>query len=170
MRLTNRVLIVVCACVLASCNNTGTRISDYMESTIESSCRDTTFWKIVDLQDVLGIDYDSLFIFGSAFGNDICNVTHSDWNGGDYLSDKKDLFLLIKGNKVVYKDEIDKSMEDFYAFDQPFRSTAPYILKDTSTIYYVRVDISNNEKHYFFYNKERKDKGEEYNHHWIWFR
>ena len=170
MGLTNKLLIMVSVCILASCEDTGSKFSDYMESSINSSCSDTTFWKTVDFQDVLGIDYDSLFIIGSAFGEDICNMTHSDWNGGDYLSDEKNLFLLIKDCKVVYKDEIDKSMEDYYAFDEPYNSTTPYILKDTSTIYCVRVDISNNKKHYFFYNKERMDKGKEYNHHWVWFR
>ncbi|WP_028903832.1 MULTISPECIES: hypothetical protein [unclassified Prevotella] len=39
------------------------------------TCTDTTYWRIVDLQDVVGVKYDKLFLIGSDFEEDIARET-----------------------------------------------------------------------------------------------
>ena len=115
--LINNYVVLSIILLLYSCSQFEKKLSQYMEKDMPS-CTDTTFWRIVDLQDVIGVKYDKLFLIGSEFEDDIAKVTETDWKDGDFISWDKDLLLLVKGNKVVFKDEIEKTDKSFYAFDK----------------------------------------------------
>ena len=112
MDLINKNLFLMIVLSLYSCSEFETKLSRYMEKEMPL-CTDTTYWRTVDLQEVLGVEFDRLYIIGSDFEEDIAKVTKTDWKNGDFLSWDKDLLLLAKGNKVVFKDEIEKKTKDF---------------------------------------------------------
>ena len=164
---------------LYSCSEFETKLSRYMEKEMPL-CTDTTYWRTVDLQEVLGVEFDRLYIIGSDFEEDIAKVTKTDWKNGDFLSWDKDLLLLAKGNKVVFKDEIEKKRKTFYAFDHFYDcgdtiidSSPEYLLSgckliDNSTFYYIRVDIIKGKSYYTLYNKERMEHGKSFFQSWRW--
>lgn len=173
MGLINKYIVSFIVLSLYSCSDFETKLSRYMEKDLPS-CTDTTYWRVVDLQDVLGVKYDRLYIIGSNFENDIAKGTRTNWKDGDFLSWDKDLLLLAKEDKVVFKDEIEKADGSFYSFDKysdskdtiiyPLseRPTTGCKLFDTSTIYYVRVDIIRGKSYYTLYNKDRMEHGKSF--------
>lgn len=168
MDLTNKYIVLLFIFLLYSCSEFETKLSRYMEKDMPA-CADTTYWRLVDLQEVLGVKYDRLYIIGSDFEEDIAQGTKTDWQDGDYLSWDKDLLLLAKGSKVVFKDEIEKADGSFYSFDKEHdpKDTVVYPLSehptsgcklfDTSTMYYIRVDIIRGKSYYTLYNKDRME-------------
>ena len=173
MGLINKFIVAFIILSLYSCSEFETKLSRYMERDLPS-CTDTTYWRVVDLQDVLGVKYDRLYIIGSNFEDDIAKGTRTNWKDGDFLSWDKDLLLLAKENKVVFKDEIEKADGSFYSFDKysdskdtiiyPLseRPTSGCKLFDTSTIYYIRVDIIRGKSYYTLYNKNRMEHGKSF--------
>ena len=157
--------------LLCSCNGFENKLCEYMKRD-QPNCPDTTYWQTIDLQKVLNIEYDRLYLLAPNFEEDIRQITHSNWNDGDFVSWDENLLLLIKGNNVVYKEAVDNCYK-VVEFDQPdevfiFDSTTisndclnpGILLLDTTSIYNVKICISNSEIHYYLYNKERLDKGE----------
>lgn len=179
MDLINKNLFLMIVLSLYSCSEFETKLSRYMEKEMPL-CTDTTYWRTVDLQEVLGVEFDRLYIIGSDFEEDIAKVTKTDWKNGDFLSWDKDLLLLAKGNKVVFKDEIEKKRKTFYAFDHFYDcgdtiidSSPEYLLSgckliDNSTFYYIRVDIIKGKSYYTLYNKERMEHGKSFFLSWRW--
>lgn len=171
MNFVNKYSVLLMVSLLYSCSEFETKLSHYMEKDIPS-CTDTTFWRVVDLQEVLGVKYDRLYIIGEDFEEDIAKGTKTDWKDGDFLNWDKDLLLLAKGNKVVFKDEIEKADGSFYSFDKEYKDTIIYPLSehptsscklyDTSTIYYVRVDVWRGKVYYTLYNKYRMEHGKSF--------
>ena len=121
------------------------------------SCTDTTYWRLVDLQDVIGVKYDKLYLIGSEFEEDIAKGTGTDWKDGDFISWDKDLLLLVKGNEIVYKDVIEKADKRFSLIEK-------------STLYYIRTDVIKGKRYYTLYNKERMEHGKTYFQPWKWLK
>ena len=175
----NSYIVILTIIFLSSCSNFGKKLSVYMENDMPS-CADTTYWRIVDLQDVIGVKYDKLFIIGSDYEKDIAKGTGTDWNEGDFLSWDKNLLLLVKGNKIVYKDVIEKSDKSFYAFDMFCFSEDSIVdplceyhktgwpLIEKSTLYYIRTDIIKGQRYYTLYNKDRMEHGKTFFQPWRW--
>lgn len=167
--------------LLYSCSKFENKLSQYMEKDMPA-CTDTTYWRLVDLQDVVGVKYDKLFLIGSEFEEDIARGTGADWKDGDFLSWDKDLLLLVKDNKIVYKDAIEKSDKSFYAFDKFCVSEDSIVdplceyhkkgwpLIENSTLYYVRTDIIRGKRYYTLYNKYRMEHGKTFFQPWGWLR
>lgn len=171
----NNILELLVIISLYGCSSFENKLSSYMED-ISPITNDTTYWREVDLQDVIGIKYDKLFIIASDFQEDIAKGTGSDWSDGDYIDWDKKLLLLVKDGKVVYKDEIENCDRSFYMFDQNSSycsnpnsdslltyHTNGWPLIDKSTVYYIRVDVIRRKRYYTLYNKERMENGN------IWF-
>ena len=175
------IIVMIVMILLSSCSNFGRKLSLYMEKDMPS-CADTTYWRIVDLQDVLGIKYDKLFLIGSDFEKEIAEGTGTDWKDGDFLSWDKDLLLLVKDNKIVYKDVIEKADKSFYAFDKFCLSEDSIVdplceyhktgwpLIENSTMYYIRIDIIKGNKYYTLYNKDRMEHGKTFFQPWRWLK
>lgn len=64
--------------LVLSCSSNGfeDKLCDYMEHD-QPDCRDTTYWQTIDLQKVLNVEYDRLYIVAPNFEEDIRQVTHS---------------------------------------------------------------------------------------------
>lgn len=173
MNFVNKYSVLLMVSLLYSCSEFETKLSHYMEEDMPS-CTDTTYWRLVDLQEVLGVQYDRLYLIGEEYEEDIAKGTKTDWKDGDFLSWDKDLLLLAKGNKVVYKEEIGKGEGKFWCFDKfadcsdtivyPFSERPMYSCKlyDTSTMYYVRVDVIRGKGHYMLYSKSRMEQGKSF--------
>ena len=174
-------LAVVIIILLSSCSNFESKLSQYMEKDMPS-CTDTTYWRLVDLQDVIGVKYDKLYLIGSEFEEDIAKGTGTDWKDGDFISWDKDLLLLVKGNEIVYKDVIEKADKRFYAFDKFCLSEDSIVdplceyhktgwpLIEKSTLYYIRTDVIKGKRYYTLYNKERMEHGKTYFQPWKWLK
>ena len=174
-------LAVVIIILLSSCSNFESKLSQYMEKDMPS-CTDTTYWRLVDLQDVIGVKYDKLYLIGSEFEEDIAKGTGTDWKGGDFISWDKNLLLLVKGNEIVFKDVIEKTDKKFYAFDKFCLSEDSIVdplceyhktgwpLIEKSTLYYIRTDVIKGKRYYTLYNKERMEHGKTYFQPWKWLK
>lgn len=172
---------VVIIILLSSCSNFESKLSQYMEKDMPS-CTDTTYWRLVDLQDVIGVKYDKLYLIGSEFEEDIAKGTGTDWKGGDFISWDKNLLLLVKGNEIVFKDVIEKTDKKFYAFDKFCLSEDSIVdplceyhktgwpLIEKSTLYYIRTDVIKGKRYYTLYNKERMEHGKTYFQPWKWLK
>ena len=181
MDLRNNYMSVVIIILLSSCSNFESKLSQYMEKDMPS-CTDTTYWRLVDLQDVIGVKYDKLYLIGSEFEEDIAKGTGTEWKDGDFISWDKDLLLLVKGNEIVFKDVIEKTDKKFYAFDKFCLSEDSIVdplceyhktgwpLIEKSTLYYIRTDVIKGKRYYTLYNKERMEHGKTYFQPWKWLK
>lgn len=164
----NKILAFISSITLMYCSDFDTKLSNYMEKEMPL-CADTTYWRVVDLQDVVGVKYDRLcIVYG--FEEDIAKETESDWHGGGFCDDNKDLVLLIKDNKVVYKSTISKYDNGISAFDLPPHNYSSCKMQDTTTIYYIRIDRVSGQTYYTLYNKDRVDKGNAFFEQRIWLK
>lgn len=162
------VMIILYLTLLCSCTSFEDKLCDYMEHD-QPDCPDTTYWQTIDLQKVLNIEYDRLYIVGG-FEKDIRQATDSNWDEGDFLNWDENLLLLVKGYEIVYQNEISNSDAETYYIDQPEDNYGTVILVDSTSVYNVRVDICHGVPHYYLYNKKRMDNGKVYRNHMWWFR
>ena len=59
MDLKNNYVVLLMILLLYSCSQFERKLSRYMEKNMPT-CTDTTYWRMVDLQDVIGVKYDKL--------------------------------------------------------------------------------------------------------------
>lgn len=168
------ILYITTLFIFVGCTSTfEQKLSLYMKKDMPA-CNDTTYWKMIDLQDVVGVEYDTLYLLNDIYEKDIPSTINAEWNGGNIISDEYNTIVLTKDNHVVFKDVINNSDKGniFIDFDilPRVHTCDKFLLKDTSTLYYVRVDKTNGELYYTLYNKERKDKGKEFCNKLWWFR
>lgn len=170
----NMILLIFLDCIasglLFGCSRFESKLLSYIGAE-KHSCKDTTYWQVVDLKEVLNIDYDRLYIISEfADAESIAKITSSNWNATCKADDDRDLLILVKGQDVVYHELISKWEDESFAFDKQFDYQTLYSVLDSTSLYYVRIDITKGNAHYFLYNKERMDEAQEYRQFWSWFR
>lgn len=112
-------LLLAISIICLACNHTNDYIFKYINSNNLSPDKDT-----IDLQDVLGLKYDSMYLF-CEYTNYMIPMFIRDYsNGEELIEDSYHRILLFKDNKIVYED-------DYYADKIQFE----WITEKLDTIY-----------------------------------
>lgn len=108
---------IILIIMLSACTHTDGRIMKYMQHhpiSVGDSC-------FIDLKDVLGIEYDSMYLFLEYTNYQIPEVLHIPQGKQIYDSHKR--IILLKNNDVVYIDDFPIQNIDFADITERFYTT-----------------------------------------------
>ncbi|MBP1645520.1 MAG: hypothetical protein H6Q16_1095 [Bacteroidetes bacterium] len=168
------IIVLISASVLMSaCNRTSDKITRYINRNCDFKKTDVFFHSFdstsytapadyIDLKKALKVDYDTLYLISAAFEEDISEIIGFPYHGGDFTVEAEDrnLLLLVKQNKVVYKGTI-KFHDEKATFVYPMGNEKDYfpnsacILKHSSSIYKVHREKDGWSYRYYLYNIEK---------------
>lgn len=166
------IFVLISASVLmGACNGTSDKIARYINRNCDFKKTDVFFNIIdstlytapadyIDLKKTLKVDYDTLYLISIGFESDISEIIGFPYHGGDFTveAEDKDLLLLVKQNKVVYKGTI-KHLFEKASFAYPMGSkyhfsSSACLLKHSSSIYKVHREKDGWSYSYYLYNKD----------------
>ena len=148
MRLLKFILFIICTSLLLSCNNIDRKVIKYVQSTCPQS--DTC---VLDLREVLDVDYDCMYIFGEFTQPDkISSIMGIPYKSNKIITDSKYRVILLKDNNVVYEDEFHSRTMYFAEITDRLDTTHTneYYLVHYSPYYHVIKDKNDQGKYYYW--------------------
>ncbi len=109
-----RVWYILIMMMLSACTHTDKQIMRYMQH-YPISVGDSCF---IDLEDVFGIEYDSMYLFSEYTNYQIPEVLHIPQ--GKQIHDSHKRIILFKNNDVVYIDDFPIQNVDFADITERF--------------------------------------------------
>lgn len=108
---------IILIMMLSACTHTDGRIMEYMwhnPISVGDSC-------FIDLEDVLGVEYDSMYLFPEYTNYQIPNILHIPQ--GKQIQDSHKRIILFNNNDVVYIDDFPIQNVDFANITEKFYTT-----------------------------------------------
>lgn len=119
--------------------------------------QDSVVWQTVHLPSLIGVDYDTLFLFTNAYAEQITKTIGVPFQK-DFWSSEKYLLILKKNNQLVYCNKFSRFpfFENVYIrFPVPKRLDNPQpvcLLRSGNPFFHVRMEKLGNETFYLLYN------------------
>lgn len=147
MKYKKNILYLYFVFVLCSCNYTETKIVKY----IDSVCLSETDSCVVDLRQILKIDYDSLYLFCEfTQPEEISSILNINYVNKKTITDSKWRIILLKSDKVVYEYDYNTRFlrfEDVTERIDTINKNANYLVH-YNPYYYVTKTIYNEKDYY----------------------
>ncbi len=143
----NKLIILCCLFAMISCNDFERKTINYIEQNV-TDANDT-----IDMRRVLGMDYDSMYVFKGYSYSFISKVIgmpyHSIWT----MNDEDERVFLFKGGKIVYEDDYDPRFLLFDRITEKLDSTT-----DCYLAYYGSLFTIKNNHGYYILEKVHESK------------
>lgn len=95
------VVIFVMAIGLISCQHTDEKIINYIKSNGLTDQSDYT----LDLHDILGVEYDSMYLFTEYSNSNIAHVIGKKYSNWREITDSHNRIILFMNGEIVYEDD-----------------------------------------------------------------
>ncbi len=86
---------------LISCQHTDKKIINYIQSNELKEQSDY----VVDLHDILGVEYDSMYLFAEYTNTKIAYVTGKKYSNWREVADSHNRIILFKNGDIIYEDD-----------------------------------------------------------------
>ncbi len=162
------IVLISVSVLMSACNKTSDKIAKYIrynckfnKTAVFFNYIDSTYYTApadyIDLKKVLKVDYDTLYLISVGFESDISKIIGFPYHGGDFTieSEDKNLLLLVKQNKVVYKGTLEHFDKIMFMYPTIWRNdfftSSSCLLKHSSSIYKVERERDGFLYHYYLY-------------------
>jgi len=145
------ILLLMLSGLFFACNHTDTKIIKY----VQSACPSNTDTCTIDLQKILNVDYDSMFLFGEFTQPDeISSIMGITYSSNKTIPDSEKRIILLKDKQIVYENDFSTRFMKFEEITERIDTVQKnsFYLVHYSSLYLVSKDLYN-ESNYIYYLK-----------------
>lgn len=122
-------IILMMAFGLISCQHTDEKIINYIES---NGLVDKSDF-VIDLRDILGVKYDSMYLFVEYTNTNITDIIGKKYSNWREIADSHKRIILFKNGDIVYEDDFPLRNIWFYEITERIDTTFSCIVHYGST-------------------------------------